>query len=196
MTRAPLHHFAGRSGVVLHRSAEMRLRIAERMERLGIRVTALAGDLDGPTAAGMDMLVLDIDAADDGQLPWLRGCAPVPVVGLIGSESPGRLAWALGQRVDAFLPASALGHLFSALVIAHETRAHRAAQQTEAAERALQRSGRLDIIRAVLLLMRDTEDEALALKQLRTMAMVGQTTLEEAAVSLLQKDGAARVGKR
>ena len=194
MTGYPLHNFAGLTAIVLHRSAEPMRIVVERCDRLGIRALARTGDLDAATAAKVDMVILDIDTGHDGQLPWPAGQAPVPLIGLVGSESPGRLAWALGQGVDAYLPISALGNLFSALVIAHETFAQKAQQSVHEREVARQRVGRLDVIRAVLLLMPECGDEALALKQLRAMAMVEQIPLEDAAALLLAERQASRAG--
>lgn len=171
-------------------------RVVERCDRLGIRALPRIGNLDAATAVEADMIILDIDTGHDGQLPWEAGQAPVPLIGLVGSESPGRLAWALGQGVDAYLPIPALGNLFSALVIAHETFAQKVERAAREAEIARQRSGRLDVIRAVLLLMRDGRDEALALKQLRAMAMVEQVTLEDAAAMLLAERQPSRAGGR
>lgn len=196
MTRFPLHNFAGLTAIVLHRSAEPMRRVVERCDRLGIRASAQSGDLDAVTAAGADMVILDIDTGHDGQLPWQPGHAPVPLIGLVGSESPGRLAWALGQGVDAYLPISAVGNLFSALVIAHETFARKAERADRDHEVARQRAGRLDVIRAVLLLMPECGDEALALKQLRAMAMVEQISLEDAAALLLAERQASWAGGR
>lgn len=185
MTRAPLHNFSGRTAIVLHRSEEIGLRIKERCDRLGICAVICIGDLSDAVAATADLLILDIDTADDGMLPWARGDAPMPVIGLIGSESPGRLAWALEQQIDAYLPLSALGNLFSALVIGHEVFARKSQQRARASELARRSSGRLDVIRAVLALMDEGRDEALALKKLRAMAMVEQVSLEDAARLLL-----------
>ncbi|MEM8956498.1 MAG: hypothetical protein AAGC86_01665 [Pseudomonadota bacterium] len=192
MTRALLHNFSGRTAIVLHRSEEVGQRIRARCDRLGICTVVCLGDLDSSLAATADMLILDIDTADDGMLPWPRGEAPMPVIGLIGSESPGRLAWALDQETDAYLPLSSLGNLFSALVIGHEIYARKSDRRTHEAETARRKKGRLDVIRAVLLLMGEGRDEALALKKLRTMAMVAQLPLEDAARLLLEAHPTAR----
>ncbi|SPJ24113.1 ANTAR domain-containing response regulator [Palleronia abyssalis] len=194
MTQFPLHNFAGLTALVLHRSEEPVRRVVERCDRLGIRAIPHTGDLDLGTAEQADMIILDIDTGHDGQLPWDAGRAPVPLIGLIGSESPGRLAWALGQGVDAYLPLSALGNLFSALVIAHETFARKTQRSEQDRDVARQRAGRLDVIRAVLALMPDCGDEALALKQLRAMAMVEQISLEDAAARLLTERQPSRMG--
>ncbi|MBJ3763350.1 hypothetical protein ILP92_11395 [Maribius pontilimi] len=190
MTGIPQHHFAGLSACILHRSDDAIRQVAERCDRLGIRAIGSSSGFGADGASVADMIILDIDTGHDGAFPWAVAEAPVPVVGLIGSESPGRLGWALGQQVDAFLPMSALGNLFSALVIAHATFERRSAMARERAEVAHMRAGRLDVVRAVIALMADGGDEALALKQLRTMAMVGQTTLEGAARAVLA-DGPA-----
>ncbi|MCR9086987.1 MAG: hypothetical protein NXH97_09615 [Rhodobacteraceae bacterium] len=194
MTRAPLHNFSGRTAIVLHRSEEIGQRIKARCDRLGVRALVCTGDLSASLAETADMLILDIDTADDGMLPWPNGAAPVPVIGLVGSESPGRLAWALRQELDAFLPLSALGNLFSALVVGHEVFARKSETRARAAELARRSSGRLDVIRAVLALMEEGRDEALALKKLRAMAMVEQISLEDAARRLLAKRRAIRGG--
>lgn len=192
MTRAPMHNFLGHNALVLHRSLEIAERIKARCDRLGVRAQAVTTDLDMATASTADIVILDIDTSDDGMLPWPRAAAPLPLIGLIGSESPGRLAWALGQEVDAFLPVTGLGNLFSAMVIAHATFARKVARRDREAAFARRSSGRLDVIRAVLALMADGRDEALALKQLRAMAMVEQLSLEEAAVRLLAEKRIAR----
>ena len=196
MTDLPRHHFAGLSALVLHRSEDAIRHVVERCERLGLDARGHRRDLDAAAVRAADVVILDIDTGHDEALPWPPGEAPVPVVGLIGSESPGRLGWALGQRVDAFLPMSALGTLYSALVVAHATFARRAELERERAEHARMRAGRLDVISAVLALMADGGDEALALKRLRTMAMVGQTTLEAAARAVLEERAPRRAGRR
>ncbi|WOI57120.1 transcriptional antiterminator [Palleronia sp. LCG004] len=196
MTSFPLHNFAGRSALVLHRSEEPMRRVAERCDRLGIRATRHSGDLDARALRGIDMVILDIDTGHDGQFPWEPGQAPLPLIGLVGSESPGRLAWALGQKVDAYLPVSALGTLFSALVVAHETFARKGHEREREAEAARQRAGRLDVIRGVLALMQDGVDEALALKKLRAMAMVERISIEDAARRVLSEGDAAEMGRR
>lgn len=187
MTRMPVHNFSGQTALVLHRSPEIGQRIKDRCDRLGVRALVRNDDLDADAARGTDTLIVDIDTADDGMLPWPRAEAPMPLIGLIGSESPGRLAWALAQEMDAFIPVSGLGNLFSAMVIAHEVFAQKAERRAREAELARRGNGRLDVIRAVLMLMEGGRDEALALKQLRTMAMVEQISLEDAAVRLLSE---------
>jgi AmiR/NasT family two-component response regulator len=192
MSHAPVHNFSGQTALVLHRSPEIGQRIEARCDRLGVRACLEQDVLDIRTACDADMVIFDIDTTDDAMLPWPRAEAPVPLIGLIGSESPGRLAWALAQEVDAFLPVGGLGNLFSAMVIAHEVFAKKAARRAREADLARRNHHRLDVIRAVLALMEEGRDEALALKQLRTLAMVERITLEQAAIRLLADRRTAR----
>lgn len=192
MTRSLVHNFSGQTAVVLHRSPEIGQRIKDRCDRLGVNAIPCTLHPDSDVLRGADIVILDIDTGDDGLLPWPRAEAMMPLIGLIGSESPGRLGWALAQSVDAFIPVSALGNLFSAMVIAHEVFARKLERRARDAELARRASGRLDVIRAVLELMKGGRDEALALKQLRTMAMVEQISLEEAAARLLSHKQNAR----
>lgn len=185
MTRMPVHNFSGQTALVLHRSPKIGQRIKDRCDRLGVKAKVCKDTIEEDTARNADTLILDIDTADDSMLPWPRAEAPMPLVGLIGSESPGRLAWALAQEVDAFIPVSGLGNLFSAMVIAHEVFAKKLERRAREIQLARRSHGRLDVIRAVLALMEGGRDEALALKQLRTMAMVEQISLEDAATRLL-----------
>ena len=196
MTRAPRHNFAGRSALVLHRSEGPGRDIVARCDRLGIRARMQRGDVAPADMAGIDTMILDIDTGHDGQLPWAPGRAPVPVIGLVGSESPGRLAWALAQELDAYLPLSALGSLFSALVIAHETFARKVERRRREGRAAERNAGRLDVIRAVVALGKATGDDAVALKQLRAMAMVERISLEEAARRVLAGHHTARTARR
>jgi AmiR/NasT family two-component response regulator len=185
VSHAPVHNFSGQSALVLHRSPEIGQRIEARCDRLGVRALLHKDAPDAGIARRADMVILDIDTTDDAMLPWPRAEAPMPLIGLIGSESPGRLAWALAQEVDAFLPVGGLGNLFSAMVVAHAVFARKAARRAREAEMSRRSQHRLDVIRAVLALMEEGRDEALALKQLRTLAMVDRITVEEAAVRLL-----------
>lgn len=184
MSPAPVHNFAGMKALVLHGSEDVRNSLSQRLASLGMRVDAREGELRAGSFDS-DVLLIDIDCAYDEQLPWSAGHSELPTVGLIGSESPGRLAWALRQEIDAYLPLSALAKVFSALVIAHETFARKCVRREKEASHAKVQSGRLDVVRAVLLLMEETGDEALALKKLRALAMVERITVEEAARSVI-----------
>lgn len=163
MSGIPQHNFAGRQALILHCSEDAIRCVAERCERFGMRAAGRRRALEATGIDASGMVIVDIDTGHDAALPWVPGRAPVPLIGLVGSESPGRLGWALDQEMDALLPLSALGNLFSALVIAEATYARPSETLRARAEAACQRAGRLDVIRAVNALTPGGGDEALGL---------------------------------
>lgn len=192
MSRHLTHQFSGTKAVVLHHSDDVRERLAARLHVLRVEVTGRRTALE-PDDAQADFLFIDVDHAHDEQFPWPRGQAPLPTVALIGSESPGRLAWALESRVDAFLPLGAIANIYSALVIAHATFEEKEQRREREAKMARRAGQRLDVIRAVLCLMQKKGlDEAAALKQLRAFAMVERISLEDAAGRYLSENPVRR----
>ncbi len=186
------YSFAGRQARVLHPSAEMRDRLVRRLASLGIRAEGRWPALD-PQDTSADLLVIDIDRGESGQFPWAAGAAPMPVVGLVGSETPGRLQWAIDQGVDALLPTGAMANLFSALVYASARHAERTERQRTEAEASRRNGMRLDLIRAVIALMQaEGIGDAAALKRLRALAMVERLPLEDAAQRYLSDISALR----
>lgn len=176
-----IHSFVGKTGIVLHPSAEIRDQLVRRLASLGVRAEGRWPAL-APGDAEADLLVVDLDRAEDGQFPWAPQAAPMPVLGLIGSETPGRLQWAIRQGLDAFLPIGATANLYSALVLGFARHAERREARGREAETTRRASLRLDLLRAICAIMR-TEgiDEARALKKLRAFAMVERVALEDAA---------------
>lgn len=196
MTRPLELNFAGQRAVVLHPAATVRDQIVARLKALGLQAGGAWPPAPGDIAAAQVLLV-DIDTGHDDLFPWETAMAPIPVVGLVRSEAPGRLTWALRQDFDAFLPLAATSAIYSTLVIAAARCADR--QERAARERDLARRTQLRplLVRAVLTLMeREGLDEAGALGLLRRRAMEDRETLEDAAVRLLSEAEAGRMGQR
>lgn len=195
MNLALAHRFSGKRAVVLHRSVDVRRQLADRLGVLGIRVDGRSDTLENGDADA-DFLILDIDQAHDDQFDWERAQAPMPTIALIGSESPGRLSWALEREVDAFLPLTASAKIYSALVVAHAQFVRKQERRRHEAETARRAGKRLDLVRAVLRLMDEQGvDEAVALKKLRAFAMVERISLEDAAVLYLSEQHARWKGR-
>ncbi|PWR04319.1 transcriptional antiterminator [Meridianimarinicoccus roseus] len=188
------HNFTGMTAAILHPSADVRAAIVRRLDVLGVAAEGRWPALEEEDRhAGL--AIVDIDRAEDSQFPWEAGHAPMPVVGLIGSESPGRLGWAIEFGIDAFLPLGALGNLYSALVIAFAQQHRRKATTDREADLARRAAMRLDVVRAVLRLMTESGiDEATALKKLRAFAMVERLPLEDAARRYLDTAAPGRAG--
>ncbi|MCO8146361.1 transcriptional antiterminator [Rhodovulum tesquicola] len=186
-------NFAGRRAVVLHPAESVRAELIARLAALGVEASA-----DWPASAAVsaaDFLFVDVDMGHDDQIPWEPGTAPIPLIGLVRSESPGRLAWALGQNCDAFLSQAALGLVYSTLVIAAAKSAERLRVRRREAETA-RRAGMRDVlVRAVLAIMQaEGVDELAALRQLRAFAMVERLALEDAAARYLNDRRGRRAG--
>lgn len=186
-------NFAGRRAVVLHPAESVRAELIARLAALGVEASA-----DWPESAAVraaDFLFVDVDMGHDDQIPWQPGTAPIPLIGLVRSESPGRLAWALGQNCDAFLSQAALGLVYSTLVIAAAKSAERLRVRRRE-EEAARRAGMRDVlVRAVLAIMQaEGVDELAALRQLRAFAMVERLALEDAAARYLDDRRGRRAG--
>jgi AmiR/NasT family two-component response regulator len=167
-------NFSGWRAGVLCRSADAAERVGRRLALLGIAAERRWPELAEADCA-LDLLLVDVDQGHDEQLPWAPGSAPMATIALIGSESPGRLAWALRQRFDAHLPLAGLAGLYPALVFAAAGLERRRAEAAQAAEAARRGAMRLEVIRAVLAIRaRDGVDEATALKRLRAFAMAAR----------------------
>ena len=181
------YSFVGKTGIVLHPSAEMRDQLVRRLASYGIRAQGRWPGLE-PGDREADLLVIDLDRAEDSQFPWPPQAAPMPVLGLIGSETPGRLQWAIRQGLDAFLPTGAMANLYSALVLGFARHAERCEARRREAEVSRRASLRLELLRAVVAIMQDEGiDEARALKKLRAFAMVERVALEDAASLYLSR---------
>lgn len=179
--------------LVLHRPGSAAEAIVKQLDRLGLTTERAWPELDA-TAHRADVVFFDVDMGYDEQFPWAPGHAPMPLVALIGSEAPGRIAWALSHNPAAHLlkPLSSAG-VFSALQIARHAFARRQALQGEIdglVERLHQRPA---VARALLRLMGEGCDEDEAMRRLRRFAMDRQLTVEAAAELLLAgpENGAA-----
>ena len=130
--------FLGQRAIILHRPGETTDRLVRQCVLLGLRVEARWKPLRG--VEGVDIVLVDADEGWDGLLPWTPAEKPVPLVALLASEAPGRIAWALDQGADALiakpLTASAV---YPALVMA--TRRHAEAQAARRTRREARRAG-------------------------------------------------------
>jgi AmiR/NasT family two-component response regulator len=99
MNRTP--NFTGWHAVILHREDANTERLTRQFGLLGIRATRQWEPLS--TWDGADIVLVDADQGWDGLLPWNGETPSRPVVALLGSEAPGRIAWALKQGASAVI---------------------------------------------------------------------------------------------
>jgi AmiR/NasT family two-component response regulator len=189
-------NFVGQRAVILHRPHAVVEAIARQLTQVGMSHECVWPDLPSDlNASSCGVLFYDADMGHDEQFPWAPGLAPVPVIALIGSEAPGRLAWAIGQGADAhLLKPIGSGGVYSALVIARQAFEQRTAM---AGELASLRS-RLDLRQVVAeatacLMLQDNLSADAAYDRLRRSAMADRVTIEEAAASVVAALGQSHV---
>jgi AmiR/NasT family two-component response regulator len=177
--------FLGKTAVILHRPGDTTDRLVRQCALLGLRAEARWR----PLTAGepVDLVLVDADEGWDGLLPWAPADRPTPLVALLASEAPGRIAWALDQDADALIAKPVMASaVYPALVMA----ARRHAESRLLSERiaALEERVRLRplvhaAVRAFMIAEGCDENEAYG--RLRREAMRKRLTLEQTAASLL-----------
>jgi AmiR/NasT family two-component response regulator len=122
-------NFTGWRAVILGEADGNTDRLRRQLGLLGVSVTVqwtplCAADLP-------DLVLIDADRGWDELLPFSDAAPACPVVALLGSEAPGRIAWALRHGAGAIIPKPvSASTVYPALVLAvslHEERleAHR-----------------------------------------------------------------------
>lgn len=179
-------NFKGQDVVILHRPGETTERLLRQLAMLGLRVEIRWAPL-GAEGSAPDIVMVDADAGWSEMLPWAPGHNPMPLIALLGSEAPGRIAWALDQGARAIIAKPVLASaIFPALVMA--TRFHAEARATAARMADLDERIRLRplVLAAVQSIMTAQGcDEALAYRQLRQEAMRSRLALEQVAAAVL-----------
>ncbi len=179
--------FVGQRAVILHRPGDTADRLVRRCGLLGMR----AEPRWQPLRVGeeVDIVIVDADEGWDGVLPWTPRENPVPLVALLGSEAPGRIAWALDQGADALIAKPvASSAVYPALVMA----ARRHAERREIAQRMARLEERVrlrPLVHAAVqsYMATDGSCEDGAYSRLRREAMRQRLTLEQAAAAILAR---------
>jgi len=177
-------NFVGQRALILHRPEEGVDRLARQLRLLGCVVECRWGEPDGGPC---DLVLVDADQGWSGLLPWPAGEAPVPLVALLASEAPGRIAWAIEQGAGAIIakPVSAAA-VYPALVLAvHAFTERRSAKEKIAIlhERLKLRGLVLRAVEAIAQGQAIGEEDAY--RRLRSFAMARRMTVEEAAAGVL-----------
>jgi AmiR/NasT family two-component response regulator len=169
-----------------------------QLHRLGMLVTE--NDPEQPIAPKLstDVIVLDADSIPirSDVMPALK--LNVPVIALIGTETPSRLKWLLDLRPASFLikPLRSAG-LYTALVMAFDF-AQRRSEEAARIEKLEERiRSRRVVFAAVLQLMRGhalSEEDAFTL--IRQTAMRHRTTIEQLSAEIVALGGMPNRGSR
>ena len=181
--------------VILHREHPSVDALTRQLDLLHIQVEAVWPQIDA-AHVDADIVFFDADMGHDGQFPWPRGFAPMPMVALIGSEAPGRVEWALAQGSNAHLlkPIGSTGAYSAILIAAHAYQIARSqADDIRVLEDRLRQ--RPVVVRAILkLLQMEQLDEDGAWKRLRKIAMDWGMTTEETAEAICRDDRRTKLG--
>ena len=181
--------FSGLRALVLHRPDESMDRLMRQLERLGMTGEVRRDPLGASDRP--DLVMVDADQGYDELLPWTGSEPPCPVVGLLRSEAPGRIAWAIERGASAFLAKPLqTSAVYPALVLATKLHADRIAfrdKLARAEERLRLRPVVFQAVRTLASRNGITEDAAHAL--LRDLAMAARQPLEQVAASLLAGAG-------
>lgn len=181
-----LPDLVGWRAAILHRPDKNIDRMVRQLGLLGLTVHVQWEPLDLRRTPA-EIAFVDADQGWCGLLPWEKGSAPLPVVALLQSEAPGRVAWALAQGAGAILSkpvaASAIYPALVLAVAAHRERAASAERQALLEERVRLRPLVHGAVRAIM--GRYGLDEDAAYRRLRLAAMGRRITMEQAAAEIL-----------
>jgi AmiR/NasT family two-component response regulator len=198
MTRQSPFSVRGRHALIIMRDEREVSIMRRQLHRLGMSVTETDPEQPIDPKPSADVIVLDADS-----IPIRSDVTPslkinVPIIALIGTETPSRLKWLLDLRPASFLikPLRSAG-LYTALVVAFDC-AQRRSEETAHIERLEDRiRSRRVVFAAVLRLMRGhalSEEDAFTL--IRQTAMRHRTTIEQLSAEIVALGGMPNRGSR
>jgi AmiR/NasT family two-component response regulator len=179
MNRGTIPTVRGRHALVLLRDEPDIAVVRRQLDRLGMGATVRRPGEAEPETAEVDLVFLDVDAAPETGGAWCLG-ERVPIVAVVGTETPSRLKWMLDQEPAAVLikPLRSAG-LYTAVVVAlHQGQRRR---ETDAHIEKLEgrvRSRRTVSSAIVRVMTRYGLSEPDAFALVRRAAMQRRTTLE------------------
>lgn len=110
-------NFTGWHAAILHRDDSNTERLIRQLTLLGLQTSRRWEPLG--VAERPDLVIVDADQGWDGLLPWPPAHPFAPVIAVLGSEAPGRIAWALEQGAGAIIAKPvASSAVYPALVMA------------------------------------------------------------------------------
>jgi AmiR/NasT family two-component response regulator len=110
-------NFTGWHATVIHREDGNTEKLIRQLRLLGVRAKLQWAPL--APAELPDLVIVDADQGFDGLLPWSDALPACPVVAMLGSEAPGRIAWAQDQGAGAIVAKPiAASAVYPALVMA------------------------------------------------------------------------------
>lgn len=178
-------NFTGWRATILHREDNTTERLTRQLKLIGFQVTVQWQPLDGADLP--DIILVDADQGWDGLLPWTGENAPRPLVALLSSEAPGRIAWAMEQGAGSIIAKPlASSAVYPALVMAlgiHRERKAVIDKMKHLEERVRLRPLVHAAVERIIAVRK--VDEELAYTILRNCAMQRRMPMEQVAASIL-----------
>ena len=191
MTRPSPFCVRGRRALMVMRDEREISIVRRQLSRLGMTISEHDPVAPPPPSQAVDVILMDADTIpikSDQATLW-KGS--VPIIALIGTETPSRLKWLLDLRPASFLvkPLRSAG-LYTALVVAFDS-AQRKVDDAAHIEKLEDRiRSRRVVFAAVLQIMRGhamSETDAFAL--IRQTAMRHRTTIEVLSAEIIAAGG-------
>lgn len=178
-------NFTGWRATILHREDNTTERLTRQLKLIGFQVRVQWQPLDAADLP--DIILVDADQGWDGLLPWTGENAPRPLVALLSSEAPGRIAWAMEQGAGSIIAKPlASSAVYPALVMAlgiHRERKAVIDKMKHLEERVRLRPLVHAAVERIIAVRK--VDEELAYTILRNCAMQRRMPMEQVAASIL-----------
>ena len=191
MTRPSPFSVRGRRALMVMRDEREIPIVRRQLSRLGMTISEHDPAAPPPPNQAVDVILMDADSIpikSDYATLWKGN---VPVIALIGTETPSRLKWLLDLRPASFLikPLRSAG-LYTALVVAFDSAQRRVDEATHIEKLEDRIRSRRIVFAAVLQIMRGhgmSETDAFSL--IRQTAMRHRTTIEVLSAEIIAAGG-------
>jgi AmiR/NasT family two-component response regulator len=191
MTKPSPFTVRGRRALMIMKDEREIAILRRQLDRLGMSVVESDPAQIQMPQDGVDVIVLDADSIPIKSECAMSWKANIPIIALIGTETPSRLKWLLDLQPASFLikPLRSAG-LYTALVVAFDC-AQRRVEEAAHIERLEDRiRSRRIVVAAVLQLIRAhalSEEDAFTL--IRQTAMRYRTTIERLSTEIIAVGG-------
>ena len=191
MTRPSPFSVRGRRALMVMRDEREISIVRRQFGRLGMTISEHDPAAPPPPNQAVDVILMDADAIpikSDQATLWKGN---VPIIALIGTETPSRLKWLLDLQPASFLvkPLRSAG-LYTALVVAFDSAQRRVDDAAHLEKLEDRIRSRRFVFAAVLQIMRShdmSETDAFAL--IRQTAMRHRTTIEVLSAEIIKAGG-------
>ena len=191
MTRPSPFSVRGRRALMVMRDEREISIVRRQLGRLGMTISEHDPAAPPPPDQTVDVILMDADVIpikSDQATAWKGN---LPIIALIGTETPSRLKWLLDLRPASFLvkPLRSAG-LYTALVVAFDSAQRRVDEATHIEKLEDRIRSRRIVFAAVLQIMRGhdmSETDAFAL--IRQTAMRHRTTIEVLCAEIIAAGG-------